>query len=139
MDKTTQEIVDFVRSLDLPTEDYAIFGSCPMAAHGLKEHCHDIDIIARNAAWERTKKLGEVQVAPMGDKVVRLRQGTVEIFDGWAPGPWDTDELIDTADTIDGLPYVNLPNVLAWKKRMMRRKDVHDIKTLEAHLTPGHE
>jgi len=40
-------------SLDLPPEDYAVFGSGPMFAHGIKDLGHDIDVIARKKAWKK--------------------------------------------------------------------------------------
>lgn len=139
MDDSTKHLIEIVRKLELPAGDWAVFGSCPMAIRGLKDHCHDLDIIARGAAWEKALTLGDVVQAPMRDHVVRLHDNSIEIFDGWKPGDWDIDALIDSAELIDGIPYVQLDEVLKWKKRMLRNSDVRDIKVLEQHLTPDHE
>jgi hypothetical protein len=44
------------------------------------------------------------------------------------------DRLIDTADVIDGLRFVTLALVLAWKRESLRPKDLADIKVIEAYL-----
>lgn len=134
MDSKTQDYLSKLAKIDLPSGDWAIFGSAPMMAHGLKDKCHDLDIIARNSAWEKALTLGDVEQADMGDHVVRLFNNTIEIFDGWKPGEWNTSDLIDNAEIIDGFPYVKLVSVLEWKKRMGRTKDIKEIPIIEKYL-----
>lgn len=134
MIKDTPLIQDLL-SLDLPTEDYAIFGSGPMFAHGIKDLGHDIDILARGSAWEKAITLNKPKLSKLGfDQVVELFEGKIEIFDGWAPGEWDTDKLIDTADVIEGIRFISLENVVKWKKIIGREKDFEHIKMIENYL-----
>jgi len=42
--------------------------------------------------------------------------------------------LIDGAEIIDGLPFVKLERVLAWKKLNTREKDLKDIEVIEKFL-----
>jgi hypothetical protein len=44
-----------LRALDLPTTGYAVFGSGPLAVCGLIEEVHDLDVVARGAAWELSR------------------------------------------------------------------------------------
>lgn len=134
MDKRSIALLNKLKSLDLPVKDFAIFGSGPMVVHGLKEFDHDIDVIARGEAWKKTMTLGEVEQAPMRDHRVVLFEGKIEIFDGWAPGEWDVDELIDTAEYFDGLPYVKLEYVLEQKKRLGRVKDIKHAELIRDHI-----
>lgn len=128
-------ILNKLISLDLPTKDYAVFGSGPMFAHGIKDLGHDIDIIARKDAWEKATTLGLVTDAMHGGhKVVVLFDGEIEIFDGWAPGKWDVDALIDDAEKIDGIKFVSLENVIKWKTIMGREKDAIHIKMIGEYL-----
>ena len=120
-----------VSALKLPLQDYAVFGSGPLLAHGLVEHIGDIDLLARGAAWTKASALGEVEVAQGGDKVVRLAGGT-DIFDGWLE--LDKDAVIDRAALLDGLPYAGLRDVLAFKLKLSRPKDAEHIRLLEAYL-----
>lgn len=132
-------ILDYLRSLELPTEDFAIFGSGPMYAHGLKDLDNDLDIIARGKAWDKALTLGAVDKnAFHGLGKVELADGKIEItnywFDDLQPGVWDINELIDTAETVDGLKYVTLENVLKWKKLFGRPKDLVHAKLIEDYL-----
>lgn len=127
-------IIKKLLSLNLPSEDYAVFGSGPMFAYGIKDLGHDVDLIARGKAWKKALTLGEVSKAKSGDNVVTLFDGEIEIFDGWAPGTWDTDALIDTAKVINGIRFVSLENVIKWKKEMGREKDLQHIQIIEDYL-----
>lgn len=134
MNEQSHQLLEKLRHLDLPANDYAIFGSGPMVVHGLKEFDHDIDVIARGEAWKKAMTLGKVEQAEMRDHRVVLFDGKIEIFDGWKPGKWDIDALIDTAETYDGLPYVKLEHVLEQKKRLGRVKDIKHLKLIESYL-----
>jgi hypothetical protein len=121
-----------LRALDLPTADYAVFGSGPLAVRGLIEEVHDLDVVARGAAWEQAKVLGQACTAPEGDPVVWLEGGAIEIFGGWLG--WDIDTLIDNAEIIEGFPFARLEDVLAFKLSCGRPKDIAHARLIEGHL-----
>lgn len=122
-------------ALDLPVEDFAIFGSTPLYLLGLRSEIKDIDLIARGSAWEKAKKIGELKTAPQGSgEMVVIGDGSIEIFKQWVPDYWDVDELIDTADIYEGVRFVSLENVLKWKKLMGREKDLVDVSKIENYL-----
>lgn len=110
-----------------------MFGSTPMAAKGIKELSHDLDVIARGAAWEKAGTLGKIEPTRFGEgEVVELFDGEIEIFNQWLP--FNVDQLIDTAETIEGIKFVTLENVLRWKKQMNRPKDIEHIALIEKYL-----
>jgi hypothetical protein len=128
-------IIKNLISLDLPADDFAVFGSGTMYAHGIKDLGHDIDLVARGKAWEKALTLGTTETTKLGGHtVVTLFDGEIEIFNGWAPGEWNTDELIDTAEIIDGIRFVGLDTVVKWKRIMGREKDFEHIKMIEDYL-----
>jgi hypothetical protein len=139
VDVATKNFLEKLRSLELPEGDFAIFGSGPMLNYNLKQSSHDIDVVARGAAWKKAMTLGEVSQAAMGDHVVRLFDDAIEIFDGWKPGKWNINKLIDEAEKHHGLPWVRLEEVLKWKKRMGRVKDFEEIPKIERFLKSLHE
>ena len=49
--------------------------------------------------------------------------GDVTIGNTWAYGEFDIDELIDTAEDIDGFPCVLLEHVVAYTRAAGRPKD----------------
>jgi hypothetical protein len=121
-----------LRALELPAQHYAVFGSGPLAVRGLIEHISDLDVVARGPAWRKAAALGPVGVASGGDQVVRLEGGTIEIFDGWLG--WDTDAIIDGAETIEGLPFARLEEVQAFKLHHGRPKDLEHAQLIGEHL-----
>jgi hypothetical protein len=78
------QLVQELISLQLPNEDFAIFGSGLMLAFGLQDSIPDLDVIARGAAWEQATTLADPHPAKSGEgRVVRLFKDDIEIFDKW--------------------------------------------------------
>lgn len=122
-------------ALQLPPDDYAIFGSGPMLAHRLKTEVRDLDVIARGTAWAAAVRLCPPVAAPSGSGLmVELDGGAVQIFSAWTSPDWNVDRLIDEADVVGGIRFVPLVLVLAWKRQSGRPKDLADIKVIEAYL-----
>jgi len=127
-------------SLDLPAKDYAVFGSAPMALHGLKSLNNDIDVIARGEAWEKAKEYCFPEESPMRfGNFLKLFEGKIEIYHCWFPkDAWNVDELIDNAEVVDSVRYVRLEDVLKYKKSRNAPKDKADIEVLERYLAKKH-
>lgn len=131
-----EQLLNKLRSLELPAEDFAIFGSGPMYPRGIKELGHDIDVVARGNAWVKalTNAKPNFTWESSGAQALSLSDGQIEIFNGWGPGVWNVDDLFDTADIFDGIRYVNLENLIKWKKEMGRPKDLEHIKLIEEYI-----
>lgn len=132
-DINNHPLIVALRKLGLPPDDFAVFGSGPMMAHGLKE-ASDLDIIARGLAWDLAWTLGDQQRAGDGGPKAVFADGKIEVFKTWTPGEWDVNELIDGAEVVDGLRFVTLENVLRWKRLTGRPKDAEHIKLIENYL-----
>ncbi len=128
-------ILQKLLSLELPVDDYAVFGSAIMHFRGLKDLGHDIDIIARKKAWKKACSITP-PVVPESKKglVVRPFGEELEIFSDWYPGEWNIDKLIDNAEIIHGIRVVGFEDVIKWKKLMGREKDLLHIKIMEEYL-----
>ena len=121
-----------LRSIDLPHGDYAIFGSAPLLAHGIIDSVADLDIIARGAAWDQGIRTGdliylpehEITVCSFYDKLVTMGRT-------WAYGELDIDTLIDTAETVAGLPFVRIEFVIEYKQMARRPKDLDHLASYE--------
>ena len=121
--------------LALPPSDYVVTGSGPLLAHGLKANIHDLDLIARGEAWAIAEELGKVRPARSATGLrVALFDGDIEIFDHWIGGLNDVDALIDSAEVIDGVPFMSLADTLRWKRELGRAKDLADIQLIERNL-----
>ena len=127
-------LFETLKDLALPMDDCAIFGSGPMWLRGIREST-DLDIIARGKAWEWAKLNGTVEIKEgSGLECAHFSGKSIEIYHDWYPGEWDIDELIDTADVVDGIRFVKLNSVIEWKKRMGREKDAWDLVLIDAYL-----
>ncbi|MFF6877355.1 MULTISPECIES: hypothetical protein [unclassified Streptomyces] len=133
-------LVQRLLSLELDPDHCAVFGSGPMLAHGLRRSLGDLDIVARGPAWQKACGDGDLGVSKIGgDPVAAFWGGRIEVFSVWFPPDVSTDDLIDEADVVAGIRFVQLRHVLAYKRRLRRPKDVPDIAALEQALsTPAH-
>ena len=92
--------------LELERDDFVIFGSAPLLAHGLRQRVSDLDVVARDAAWRRASQLGVPAVGTIsGSPASHLGHGRIQIFSEWISKAWSTDELIVCAEIIQGLRY----------------------------------
>jgi hypothetical protein len=126
------EAFAMLRSIDLPPADYAVFGSGPLLVRGIIEETHDIDIIARRAAWTQALEQGELTYLPdEGITVAAFFDGALSVGTSWAFGDVDIDDLIDTAELFDGVPFVRLEHVIAYKRIADRDKDHDHLRRIE--------
>ncbi|WP_326564586.1 hypothetical protein [Micromonospora peucetia] len=124
-------LIRMLRTLDLPTGDYVVFGSGPLLAHGLRTHLGDLDVVARGAAWEQLTALARPVRPPSGcGWMVRHH---IEAVDRWLPG-FDTDHLIDGAEMHGGIPFAPLGEVRRSKMVTDRPKDRLDLALIERRL-----
>jgi hypothetical protein len=120
-------------SLRLEPDDLVVFGSAPLLAHGLRKRIGDLDVVARGAAWQRACQLGDhLTRLDDGTEMIRFYDGLIEISTAWITPRWSADDLIDSADIIDGIRFARLGQVLAYKRYLHRPKDMDDIAMIEA-------
>jgi hypothetical protein len=117
-------------ALKLPANDYVLFGSLPLLAHGLIESVNDIDILSRGSAWEHAQTLAKAELAPMGEWRVNLDD--IEIYNAWLG--MDVEAIINQAVFINDLPYASLKDVLEFKQKLNRPKDIEHIRRIQSYL-----
>ena len=128
--QSSQVLFDRLRAMSLPDGSYAVFGSGPLAIRGLIDGVGDLDIIVREPAWSR--------ICDAGTSVMYGDHLTIDLGNGltfgrsWAYGDFDVETLIDNAETIDGLPFVQLEAVAAYKQIAGRPKDLRHIAILRS-------
>lgn len=121
-----------VADLGLPEGEFAIFGSGPLLVRGVIDGVNDIDILCRGAAWQAALAHGELQHLEQYDlDIIAIDDGLITLGRTWGYGAFDTDFLIDTAELIDGLPFVRLEHVVAYKRIAGRRKDREHLRALK--------
>lgn len=128
-------LIRLLAGLRLPPSDYVVTGSGPLLAYGLKTTVHDLDLVARGEAWRTAVEHGRVTFAASGLGLrVELFEGRIEVFDHWLAGFSDVDAMIDSAERVEGIPFMSLADTLRWKRGLGRAKDLPDIALLERSL-----
>ena len=125
-----EEIAKRTRELGLNVGEYALFGSVPLAAHGIRES-QDIDMLVTHEVYQRLKGQGwEVEAFPNGREM--LKKDCFEAGEDWNYSIYNPDSarLIKEADIIEGVPVVRLEEALAWKKALRREKDLKDVELI---------
>jgi len=126
---------ELLRALDLPSEDYAVFGSGPLLVRGIINSVRDIDIIARGAAWDKALASGELRPLPEhGLSVAAFFDDAVTVGTSWGIGDVDVNSLIDSAELFDGTPFVRLEHVIAYKEIAGRPKDHEHLRSVAEWL-----
>ncbi|MEV4756041.1 hypothetical protein AB0J86_13135 [Micromonospora sp. NPDC049559] len=124
--------------IGLCRDDFVIAGSGPLYARGWIDDPSDLDIVARGAAWSAATRLVPPADAPYSTvQRVVLREGQIEIFDGWFPERWHVDELIDGADLIQGFRFLRLDVVSWYKAHLNRERDREHLAIMAAHRPGG--
>ncbi len=129
------ELIRKVKALNLPERGYIVFGSGPLAAHGIRE-VNDIDLFISEEIYEKFKKEGwEEKTLETGDKY--LVRGDIEAFADWGYREYNPslEKLLDKADIIEGVPFAPMEEVLRWKLVFNREKDARDIELIKDKLS----
>jgi hypothetical protein len=120
-----EALFQYVRDLQLPAGEFAIFGSGPMIVRGWIGGANDLDIICRGKAWEMACATGVVSYDERHEVSIASHcNGRVTFGTEWAIGRFDVDELIDSAEMVNELPFVQLQHVVAYKTIRGSAKDL---------------
>ena len=125
------DLFDRLRALNLPSGDFAVFGSGTLAIRGLIDDPADLDILCRGVVWQRISEIGELQQLEDGTFIASLDNGLLTFGRTWAIGSVDIDEMIDTAEVIDGLPFVRLEHVVDYKRLRQTDRDREHLALME--------
>lgn len=128
------DIVLKVKSLGLPDGSYVVFGSCPMAAVGIRDS-GDVDMMVTKEILNELAYKGWKQVIK-GPNDTPLQYGVFDVHDNWNFSQYKPtlDELLADAMVIDGVPFASLEHVRKWKAASGRQKDLVDIKLIDDYI-----
>ena len=127
-------IVQKVKSLDLPTRKYVVIGGASLAARGIRE-ANDIDILVLPEVFDDLKNKGfEEKFFENGSSV--LKKDVFEIGKKFTVTSYNppAEVMIKNAEIIDGVAFSDLKQEIEFKKAMGRDKDLRDIELIEEFL-----
>jgi hypothetical protein len=127
MKKKLNELLKKLRELDLPSGQYAIYGSGPMAVRRLRD-AHDLDVVVKNKLYKKLrKKYKEVESG-------RIKIGDIDIFSSSNVLINNPDEVIKRAETFQRFKFIRLDDLVRWKQKLGREIDLKDIKLIREYL-----
>src|ERR1700758_2016283 len=93
--RLVRRLAMLVTGLHLDRQDFVIFGSGPLLAHGLRSDIHDLDLVARGPPWRQVSRhgfrgTGSINGAPMA----LFWNGLIQFSPQWISPDWDADDLI---------------------------------------------
>ena len=136
MQQNNREKFSALRSFQLPIDQYAITGSGPLGIRNLKA-IGDIDIIVTPKLWnELTEKYGVTdengvrKIIFPGEVVEAFGEGSFYSAPSDPQAPSVASRIRDS-EIIEGLPFDSIENVLYYKYKDRREKDLKDIALIE--------
>ena len=109
--KRLYTLLELLKTYNLPSGEYAIFGSAPLVITGMIKDVNDLDVIIKPRSWNFD-----------GDGDGEYRTEDIEFFDNW-PG-FDVDDLIDNHTfEFNGVLFVYPEKVIEYKRKLNRIKD----------------
>jgi len=127
-------IIEKVKKLGLPFGQYVVISSGTLDALGIRP-ANDIDLTVLPELHQSLRKSGEWKEEDRYGKIFLIQDG-IEINPdiSWDAYPTSTQEVINTALVIDGVPFMNLEELRTFKTALGREKDIVDIALMDAYL-----
>lgn len=127
-------IIDKVKSLNLPDGQYVVFGSGPLAVRGIRESS-DVDLLVTEDLYQVLKKQGWEEKEWEWGGFYLYKDG-VEADDSYTSQGYTADIplMIANADIIESIPFATLAEILRWKQAYGRPKDLADITLVQNYL-----
>ena len=138
MENEQNQIIKTMQALNLPSDQYAVFGSGLMDVLGLKK-ANDIDLLVAERLFDKLGQKTEWKrfIYPDGYPGLKHTVYDLELFyESKMPfcSQAEIEEKIRRAIAIDGVKFVQLSDILAWKKAFGREKDLRDAALIEHYL-----
>ena len=129
------DIIKLVKSLNLKKGEYSVFGSALLQIYKLR-NSNDIDIVVTKKLYTVLKDSANWEEKIHINGNVSLYNNIFEIYKSWNFKNYNPSisELIRNSIYIENIPFVNIQEVLNWKRVRFLDKDKTDIKLIMNYL-----
>lgn len=124
-------LLEELKTLQLPLGEFALCGSAPMAARGLRD-VQDLDIIVSENLYQTLKQ--KYSDAKYQSTLGPLKINDLEISCTWLNNLDEAKKIIAETEIINDWPFAPLKYVIAYKQMLNRQKDLDDLKLIEEYL-----
>ena len=119
------ELLARLRALPFDPAEYWLITGGAMLLYGLRERTHDIDLGCTAKLADTLEAQGcPCQRTADGKRWFRL-EDDLEVFEDW---------IYDRVVSVEGVPVISLPGLLAMKQALGREKDLRDVALIQARL-----
>ncbi len=126
MKNNFKKLIKELKSLNLPNDKYAIYGSGPMAVRGIRD-TSDLDLIVTDQVYEELKKKYKDSFNKN-----KIEIGNIEIF-SLSEFNYSIDNFWEKTELIEGVRFITLDYLIELKKCMGRPKDLRDIELIKKY------
>lgn len=104
--------------------------------HGIRES-EDIDLFVTVELYGVLASNPDWQVEVKEDGSEHLVNGMYDVYEVWRANEYNprAEDIIASADIIDGVRFASLQEVAKWKKAFGRTKDLRDIELINRYLS----
>jgi len=129
--KKFNKLLADLKKLNLQKENYVICGSGPLAIRNIRD-VDDLDVIVTKKVFDKLLKKYPQDISKHKNNCLMI--GDLEIGYTWEKSIKKAEKIIKSSEEISELSFMNLSEVIKFKKRLGRDKDLKDIKKIENFL-----
>ena len=122
--------MDTLKELNLPKEEFVIYGSAPMVLRGLKEKNNDLDVLVKDSVWENlsVKYPNNINGDYIDINGVSFTSNDMNLLG-------NVDEAIKKSDVIDGFHILSLAETKRWKEKVGGENHLKDAEVIGNYLS----
>lgn len=132
--KNIKRFLAELKNLNLPTDQFAVFGGGVLAIRGIRE-CEDLDIIVPQDFLEELSR--KYPVEQMDSNIRVHLSKNIEAVTAPFGEKLEVAEIIKTAEIFGGIRFEDLSRAIEDKRKLGRKKDLEDIRLIEEYLKDG--
>ena len=121
--------MDALKELNIPKEDFVIYGSAPMVLRGLKEKNNDLDVLVRDSLWD---KLSVKYPNNVNGDYIDINGVSFTHTDKNFLG--DIDEVNKNSEKNDGYHILSILETKRWKEKVGGERHLADVKKIDEYL-----
>jgi len=126
-------IIQKIKELNLPNDQYVVIGSGTMSVLGIRE-ANDIDMSVTEELFRKLKETGEwEELEKYGRPFLKKDVFDINKHLGWEKYSTTIQEANKSALFIEGIPFMNLDELIKFKYAMGREKDLKDIELIKEY------
>jgi hypothetical protein len=134
------DIFSRIKELNLPIGKYVVYGSGVLEAHGIRK-ANDVDLVVDDDLYQELKNRGWKRKILFSTRMWHCKA----LSDGkgneaytnlkWRNYNVKTPYLIENAEVINGIPFMQLKSYLDYKKILPRDKDKRDVDLIQNYFS----